>query len=1013
MLIDGLLGAVYDGRAECQQLQEQVLQLKQQNEELRANEAEGWFASARSGLAERQRMIEAVYRAKCSWDDVGAAVLEVLNNDLIWDAVERSARRGKERASRGLGALLTQLDALDDENEAEQSRRTSMEDAAGERSQLRSVFAHSRRSPNDPVRLIQCRACNGAGFIDPSASEDGDPTESDSYLRKTLAQVLELKAALASAGDRSETLERQLQTTVSESMAMKKQLEEIEFVRRHGVDRYIQADMDDEDDVDLDEILRASMGEWGSQASGAKKRFLSNRSAQYEHLIVELKSALDEKIEAIDELRRAHSDAQDRLRSSQLASQREQEAHLQEVTTLKTSLTLALKQQNSAIEEKQEEVALMLQKLGTQRSTMQSLGAIHNSVNDDASDDGEGPDADDDVEQEDLLALDALSEEELAKLDEVKRSEAVARRYSQAILRVQTEYEAQKSLLQQSEEEINHEDERRQRTNSITLGNIVVSVASHPRELFKALSTTRSELLNVRRASQRASTLQTDRLLTLTTHLGHLSEELCMVRKRTKAEIEFWKLECEMTQNSSKALTADLQKAQLQLQAASERRVSVVATGDKCALCEKHEARLMEISSALLLRETQQSLQAAAEDTDVSVGAIQLTQQERQHLSQMVLEIESLCATMTASKQENARELVAAALLGDEFAAKGDVRASGSGGGRCATRTELSRSSPSSSPRSFRQQDNDPARRKSRTYSRGRAEDPASEPHESDRNKRMSVSANAFGSDSDVLASSDRALLLTPTVFGEANLLISGRSLSSSSGGGMGVAMFAPSHHKKKVVRKILSEDEAMRRRFTSARQRAAEPDNNASIRSDEHPSQVAPTTPDDSASDADGSGVPECSSYLDENGLEVFYEDVEVEAEDEGGDEDGGEAFENQASERRVEHSDVSDVPCRIEQPHCVRDEQAPAHQSPRQAEPTSHSRAPRELTLLDDQNNIESDPQVITQLRDLVKQHTTVKETLALMNWRVLICHLRSLREQTRLEWVRVVGCELSAAM
>lgn len=1047
-----LIPAFFFLRLECQQLQEQVLQLKQQNEELRLSNFDGWFMDARGGLAERQRVIDAVYRSKCTWEDVGGAVLEVLNNDLIWDAVEACARQGKERVSRGLEALLVQLDALDPSNgdfadraEGQQGRRDSSESAHADPNQGRSPYG-CRRSLTDPARLIQCRACNGAGFIDPSDGEDGNSTESDSYLRKTLAQVLELRASLEQASEKSVQLELKLLSTVAEFAVVREKLQLMEFVRLHGIDFGVQVDLDDEEGIDLDEIMRSvdesptgsvrDLHATATAKGSIKNRFTSSRNAQYEHLIVELKSSLDEKDVAISELRRAHKDFQERLLITQRTSQKEQEAHLQEVTTLKTSLTLALKKQNTAIEEKQATVTLMLEKFSKKKSMGQSLSSINSSVKDDEDEDKASENDFDDEEDEDgdLLELDALADDELKKLDEVKRSEVVARRYSQAVLRVQKEYERQNSLLQLTEDEIGQEDEKRKRTNSISLGNIMVSMASHPRDLFKALSTAQTELLNVRRATQRASTLQTDRLLTLTTHLGHLSEELCMVRKRTKAEIEFWKLECEKTQNTSNAVASDLQKTRLQLQAVNERRESLNVVVGKCTLCERHQARLMEISSELLLQDTQnnisESSNVVASDVDgdgrntsaTALAATQLTQQERQNVSNMVLEIENLYATISSAKHDNVRKLIAFALLGEDFVSSNSnskLRVTGSpvGGARRSTRTELSLSN-SNSARTFRQQENsDSARRRSRLYSGARLQDSSDNlcaPNEAGELgvvRKGSGSAAAPSLNRDGESSNQEVIRIRSGLTYKAqtdlendfqrgelseDLLISGTSMDD---------IHQPSHRKKKVVRKILSEDEVLRRKYVRTRISSAEGaalfTKEAAVSHEENEISFPLVPSAGKTGEKEPVEVVKFSSFLDPNGLEVNYEDVEVDDDDDSNEEDqddrNGDGAENQVGDEIKEPNESADAvegdqELQVSVPLAQVNSKAPAQQQ----------HASKDFSLLSDRNDIESDPEVITQLRDLVKQHASVKESLALVNWKILLCHVRSLCDQNRLDWV-----------
>uniref|UniRef100_K3WET9 Uncharacterized protein n=1 Tax=Globisporangium ultimum (strain ATCC 200006 / CBS 805.95 / DAOM BR144) TaxID=431595 RepID=K3WET9_GLOUD len=1057
---------------ECQQLQEQMLRLKHQNEELQSGEFyDSWFLGAQNGLSERQRVIDAVYKSRCTWEDVGDAVLEVLNNDLIWDAVEASARQEKDRVSRGLEALLVQLDEMDPldgdlgaRRRGEQQSDSVMASGSQSASIGRSVsLFHHRRSLNDPVRLIQCRACNGAGFIDPSDGEHG--LASESYLRKTLAQVLELKTALDQANSRSDELECDLQVTKLRSKEVKEKLQQMEYIKSHGVDSCLQVDLDDEEGIDLDEIMRSassisdvtSVTSLSGEYNGVNrsKKITSKRNAQYEHLIMELKSSLDEKDSTILELRKAHKELQSRLLAAQRASQKEQESHHQEVMTLKTSLTLALQHQNAAIEEKQATVKLLLKKFDKQQSRGRSLTSITTSVEEEDSEGGEAEEEEDG--KVDSLGLDFvanLADEEFEKLDEVKRSEVVARRYSQAIERVQKEYEDQKSFLQQAEEEIGQDDERRKRTNSIALGNIVVSMTSHPRELFKALATTQNELLNVRRASQRSSTLQTDRLLTLTTHLSHLSEELCMVRKRTKTEIEFWKLECEKVQNANKVVVSDLQNMRLQMQTANERCTSTWDVDDgKCTLCEKHQARLMDISSQLLLKETQNALceasdrsnadpyayaETASKDVESTAAANQLTQTEWQYVSKMVLEIESLYATMTSSKVENVRKLIACAVLGEEIANNVDLRAQGSPIGRRVSPAGMDASRSSSSlltRRTSRGPElSESARRKPSRLNSQQQLNPLREEnqHQEDRDHAYRLSSDDV---SAIVERGGSTQTLSPyyrkvssTVFGTVqedflertptqrervgDLAVSGISMGGSD------SSFSPSHRKKTIVRKILTEDEVLRRRFTrtqrihsdastrsivcltSESQQVKDVVSDGELHSGDIAAEVADPCGDDLNSAEDD--TPLYSSYVDPDGHQVYYEDIEVEGDDNG---DGNE--EQDALHEALYGSSSSNS--------YYRDNRVLFTERPRESQiamlhvvvgNASVDSKSSELPLLDDWDTIERDPEVITQLRDVVKQSTATKQALAVTNWKILLYHLRAWRAQNRLHYINHVN-------
>jgi hypothetical protein len=108
---------IYYFRATCTALQAQISAMRQEIDELRNEENEMWFANGQSGALERQKVLDAVHRSKYSWEDVGDAILELLNNDYIWEAIEGRMREGKSRAKRGLQAFYLKASQLNDDDQ--------------------------------------------------------------------------------------------------------------------------------------------------------------------------------------------------------------------------------------------------------------------------------------------------------------------------------------------------------------------------------------------------------------------------------------------------------------------------------------------------------------------------------------------------------------------------------------------------------------------------------------------------------------------------------------------------------------------------------------------------------------------------------------------------------------------------------------------------------------------------------------------------------------------------------
>ncbi|GLD97555.1 hypothetical protein PINS_up006245 [Pythium insidiosum] len=1008
--------------AECQQLQEQVLLLQQQLDDARGVDGELWFASAQAGGFERQRITDSVYRSRCSWEDVGDAIVELLNNETIWGAVQGSAFRDKGgRASRGLEALLHRMDSMslmsDSGGDDNADALKHMEDQTPGGHDKRTL-SRRRSAMAQAGRLVACRTCNGCGYLDASASvtnqsDESSANEDDSYLRKTLAQVLELKAALEEANTRYTRLEQELQRSVMDGAKAKEQLERIEFIRSHSANVSLQVDLDAEEEVDLDAIMSAY-----ADPSGTSRGRSGARWKQYEHLIVELKNSLSERDAGLVELRAALADAQNRLVSVQRDSQKAQESHQHAVLALKTSLVLAMKTRNDVIEERQAAVKLLMKNAERKQTVVapdRRFLAAENAT--DTSDDADAASSASADEADDVLG-------DIDHLDEVKRSEVVARRYSEAVSRVHKEFEEQQALLKQVEDELGQDNDKRKRTNSITMGSIVVSMTSHPRDLFKALATAHTDLTNLRRSSQRAAALQTDRLLTLTTHLAHISEELCMVRKRTSAELEYWKLECEKMQNNAKMLTTDLQRTQQQLQEARERGALSAAPGQTalatgCTLCAKHQARLLEISNSMLENGTATSATvrgSGAEDsatsrhTTVPVSSVSdtvttdaksslLTDTERASLGAILLELETLYTTFTSSKQQNARDFITRALVGTTVDSA--VASDRSSRSLSVSGSSLSRgTTPSPVIGSTAAQASSAAL--------GATLDVIEEEHGLDPNTILDGRSEGASTRADALQAPPggrlfQGLIVDSSARGPSTrepLELHGAAIAS---GGSQTAM--PSHHRKKIVRKILTEQEALRRQRARMMQMMNANDEmahsllgSAGVSEDD---AIDATTRDSIVDDL----IP-YSTYIDEHGHQIYYVDEEVDDE-EGG--NGASYIErgNGGSERKDVEGGTSPEPSdrraveysiQIPAPAHTADDEASREQTQSNWSPLSTS-PQRHFELLRNSDDISKDPEVITQLRDLVNHNSTSRELLALMNWKILICHWRAQRDQRRL--------------
>ncbi|RLN88356.1 hypothetical protein BBJ28_00000660 [Nothophytophthora sp. Chile5] len=948
-----------EASVECQELREKLACLEQQLATNRANKSVQWFVKAESAVAERQRIADAVSAAQCSWEDVGDSLAELLNSDILWAAVEQSARRGdKNRLSRGLEAVLVELDSwtqvVDDEAEAKEEDEEVVPPPEVYR-RRRSTFAES-------ARLIPCGACSGAGYI--RSDLDGDGTN-DEYLRKTLAQVLELKTQLEKATSKAMTLEGQLQLSYMQTAQFQDKLEQLECIKANGVDSCLQTDLDDEESIDFNEIMQSAYNQDASQPAPRQGR----RNVQYEHLIVELKRSLADKDESLAESRKTLDAAQARVVALQRAIQKEKEAHSHELMMLKSSLAFSLKHRNNKIEERQAAVKLLLKKFSHEQQPPRKRRKAFALMQVDAATIKEDEDDDDETREDGDENGESLETTDPSGRDsdqrEVERAEKLVQRYTEDILRVQKEHEDQQNLLKKAEAEIAAEEDKRSRTNSISQGSLVVSMASHPRDLFKALTTAQGETLKLRRASQRSSALQTDRLLTLTTHLGHMSEELCMLRKRNMSELEYWKLECEKLQNTNKALTAEQQLTQQQLQIAHARQTEILVDSSSklCVVCEKHQSRLMEISQQVLSQAQMKAFSRSDPETEVP-ARVELTDFDRKNLGCVLLDLEAICSSMSAMKQQLVRSFFASQLGSDLSVNSGRSVPTLTAK---AEKMDSSRSPSSTAPTNYQDMSNstgattttDSSPRKSVANVKGlkskrllKTSSEATTPalhdaqYQSDNRSHLLIEAptKANGVDQNVTAATESegagrlGNCTSPALHGEQT------DIAES---------LPPAYRKTTLVQEIVDDGELVLTK---------------------HGLTVAPAHIHNPVVSFGG----RISDNYADGSLDNNAADLDV-----------GNSIQRSSPAIACEPQDLS------------------IHDGPGSS-PFARGVNGESIAFMNS-NDIERDPEVIAQLQTLIKQSNVAKRGLTIANWEVLMCRIQCLRGQQRLEQVTNDSCRL----
>ncbi|KAH7477045.1 uncharacterized protein KRP23_7719 [Phytophthora ramorum] len=911
-----------EAAVECQELRDKIVRLTQENMTYQATCAESvpWFLKPESAVTERQRIADAVCSYHGKWEDVGDSLVELLNNDILWAAVEQSARRGgKRRTARGLEAALAQIDNWAQPASIEEEHASDKEQES-----TASLLGRRRSTFTDLGRPIPCRACNGVGYIHADLG-DNSTNDSDSYLRKTLEQVLELKTHLEKANTKALTLEGQLQLAHMHSAQLQEEIQQAELIKTSAMDSCLQTDLDEEEGLDLDEIMRSAYGKdtiaTDTLRAGPRQ---NRRNTQYEHLIVELKSSLADKDGGLAESRRALDVAQTRTVTLQRALQKEKDAHAQELAMLKTSLAFSLKTRNTKIEERQAAVKLLMKKFAkktphSQPAKLSSATTLPTMNESDHDEDSDSSQEDEGDTNDSAVLVETHQNEQSSEQHEVTRTEALVRRYAEDIIRVRKEYETQQELLQKAETEMVEEDEKRSRTNSISQGSLVVSLASHPRDLFKALSTTQTDLLKLRRASQRSSALQTDRLLTLTTHLGHMSEELCTLRKRNLAELEFWKLECEKLQNTNKALEAEQQIYQKQLSEARDEEFGDASSG-VCFMCEKHKKRLVQISKELL-----NQAQASGVEPEVEVPAQSaLTEAERKLVSSVLMDLESIYSGMTAAKQKVTREVVATH-LGNALNVSP----------RSARRTTVA------SPRS----DSKDARPNNQSSGGGSplpTRTAASSPRKSFAGIKSSGSTRQLKRTGETLNGKAKASPSPTRAIQEYSTPADPELAANATTDSETVKEIVSPHHRKTLVQEILEGGGFLLTKHGLALDGQKLPD----------APEIEPRLEKQTDSEPDNNADPSTPQRARSAPL-----------------------HRNEYESQNSDHEDT----------FTLREEQFP------------------QFPLLGGSNDIERDPEVIRQLRLLVKQSSAAKERLSVSGWEILVLRMQCVAGEQRLDQLK----------
>ncbi|KAF1782928.1 hypothetical protein GQ600_22000 [Phytophthora cactorum] len=291
---------------ECQQLRDKVATLTKDNLRYRASESMPGSSNPRMPSQSDNELQTTVRSYQGNWEEIGDSLVELLNHDILWAALDNR----------------TQTASSEQENTSEKDE--------------------------DPLFI---NLAEDVGYI--HADRDDGANDADSYLRKTLEQVLELKTQLEKVNTHTLALEGQLQLSTMHAAELQEKIHQAELVKSSAVDSCLQTDLDEEEGIDVDEIMRSAYGQDNP-----------------------LKSTLAVKDEGLAEKRKALEVAQERTVTLQRALQKGKDAHAQELAMLKTSLAFSLKTRNTKIEERQAAVKLLMKKFAMKSSPVKEINLL-------------------------------------------------------------------------------------------------------------------------------------------------------------------------------------------------------------------------------------------------------------------------------------------------------------------------------------------------------------------------------------------------------------------------------------------------------------------------------------------------------------------------------------------------------------------------------------------------------------------------------------------------------------
>ncbi|OQR91417.1 hypothetical protein ACHHYP_04712 [Achlya hypogyna] len=468
-----------------------------------------WALGDVGGRSERLAIDAAVVSNTVPLQSVAAALVEVLALPTVWTELAAILRdpNATSEASIQLQTLVTAL--------------APAPPVTPERPLDARVFA-PQSVPSPPTRngsRVPCLHCNGLGIVDPMAVAVTD-NNADVQLQRSLQRLMELKAEVKTRQDEinqlrqdngelrgmSETLQAQLAEVRGQLAAVPAHTEKSTLsvaapLVPGTTSIAVQTD-----------VFAMEPPKPARDANRTKnlEELLRDQST----LVSDLQSDIIAKTETIRGLQESVEAAEANVRKMHQASANSQQLLRQEITVLNDALSVLREESTAAMRDRQAALSSYLATLATQTAPPPGLGTARMAL--------------------DITKLIPWS-------DDDSQAELLAHMTESAAQQAQQEW----LELQQAQ------------TAEVETKEPILSREDLQASWFETIVSLRAALELQRESGHKLVAVQTQRIVTLSSHLARLAREMVAVRKRLMAEAAFWKTECEKTSHEQNCLVTE------------------------------------------------------------------------------------------------------------------------------------------------------------------------------------------------------------------------------------------------------------------------------------------------------------------------------------------------------------------------------------------------------------------------------------------------------------------------